>query len=310
MTLACVPDPSWIDDIGPLDGLDLVSWNLTDPPPPRADDLELVVQPYMSAATVLTSLRDLPKLRAIQILMAGYDNVLPYLPPGVQLCNAAGVHDTSTAELTLALILAAQRGIPDFVVAGQEGIWLSAAVRPALADKRVLLVGYGRIGRAIAARLLPFEVSLTAVATRARGGDEYVSQVHGIDELPALLSQSDIVVLIVPLTSQTEGLIDAAALAAMPDGALLVNMARGKVVVTEALVGAVSSGRIRAALDVTDPEPLPADHPLWRHPGVLISPHVGGVTSAFRPRAVRLLRDQLIRFVAGEPLENVVAVGE
>src|SRR3954451_22890918 len=167
-----------------------------------------------------------------------------------------------------------------------------------------LVLGVGGIGSAIISRLRPFEVSITRVGTRAR--DDENGHVHGVDELSALLPHHDVVVLAAPLTDATRGLVDAGFLAAMPDGALLVNVSRGPVVVTDALLAELSSGRLRAGLDVTDPEPLPPDHPLWRAPNVLISPHVGGDTSAFPPRARALLKDQLERFAAGRDLRNVV----
>ena len=169
----------------------------------------------------------------------------------------------------------------------------------------MLIVGYGNIGQAIEARLAGFEVaSITRVARRARDGEVLV---HAIDDLPELLPEADVVFLIAPLTPQTEGLIGAAELDLLPDGALLVNVARGKLVDTDALTAATATGRIRAALDVTDPEPLPEDHPLWHNPGVLISPHVGGASSAFWPRADRLIAAQLQRFAAGQELENKIA---
>lgn len=223
------------------------------------------------------------------------------------LCNAAGVHDASTAEFAVALMLAAQRGIPEFARAQERGEWIGQRAWPALGDRRVLIVGYGRIGRALAARLAPFEVSLTAVASRPRAGDDVVERVHGFDELPWLLPHHDIVVLLTPLTDTTRGFADAAFLASMPDGALVVNVARGQVLDTAALLAETATGRLRAALDVTDPEPLPPDHPLWHAPGVLVAPHVGGAGDTFRPRMVRLLREQLTRYAAGAPLLHVVA---
>lgn len=246
-------------------------------------------------------------LEVVQTLSAGIDHVVPALAslrPGVRLCNARGVHEASTAELTLTLVLASLRGIPDFVRAQDRGEWLSG-FRPALADKNVLIVGYGSIGSAIEDRLVPFEVARVARVARswrttARG------PVHPIAELPALLPEADVVILCTPLNDSTLGLVDAEFLARMKDGALLVNVARGGVVDTKALLTEVESGRLTAALDVTDPEPLPPGHPLWSAPGVLVSPHVGGPTSAFLPRAVRLLVDQLGRFVNREPLRNVI----
>jgi phosphoglycerate dehydrogenase-like enzyme len=246
-------------------------------------------------------------VEVVQTLSAGIDHVEPglgHLRPGVRLCNARGVHEASTAELTLALVLASLRGIPDFVRAQDRGEWLGG-FRPALADRSVLIVGYGSIGAAIEDRLAPFEVARVARVARserttARG------PVHPLTELPSLLPHADVVILSTPLTEQTRGLVDAQFLARMKDGALLVNVARGPVVDTKALLAEVESGRITAALDVTDPEPLPPGHPLWQAPGVLISPHAGGPTSAFLPRAKRLLVDQLTRFVNREPLRNVI----
>ncbi|MCE1178474.1 MAG: 2-hydroxyacid dehydrogenase [Micrococcales bacterium] len=301
--MASLPDDSWIADIGPVDGLELVQWDLTGPPP--REDIGLVVPPYLKPATLLAATAPLPALEAVQLLTAGYDGVREQLAEGVQVANAAGVHDASTAELAVALTLASLRRLPEFVLAQRRGEWLRPADLPSLADRRVLVLGYGSVGRAIARRLLPFEVELTAVASRAREGDDLVERVHGIDELPGLLPEQDVVIVVVPLTEATRTLVDMEFLARMRAGALLVNIARGPVADTGAIMRHV--GRLRFALDVTDPEPLREDHPLWHAEGVLISPHTGGNTSAFRPRAVRLLREQLGRYAAGEPLANVVA---
>ncbi len=300
-----LPDRSWLDGLGPVEGLEIVPWDLH-ATPARADEIEVVVPPYLDSAVDLSHLAALPLLSVVQLLTAGYESVAPHVPDGIRLCNAAGVHDASTAELALALTLASLRGIPEFVVAQQDSTWLPIREWPALADRKVLVVGYGNVGRAIVERLLPFEVDVAVVASRSRDGDDLVEIVHGIDELPQLLPAADVVILIVPLTASTTGLADAAFLAAMPDGSLLVNVARGKVVDTDALLAETRSGRLRAALDVTDPEPLPADHPLWQTPGVLVSPHVGGASSAFLPRARRLVRAQLEAYAAGSPLANVV----
>jgi len=304
MTVISLPDREWIDLVGPVGGVEMVPWDLVSDPP-RRDEISFVVPPYM-VSSPWQRLGLLPGLRVVQLLSAGYETVLPALPAGVKLANASGVHDASTAELAVTLALSSLRGIPDFVVAQGRSHWLPAETRTSLADRKVLILGYGGIGVAIARRLSGFEVKLTAVASRARAGDDLVDSVHGVDELPALLPTHDVVIVIVPLSEATTGLVDRDFLASMPDGALLVNVSRGKVVDTEALVEAVGSGRIRAALDVTDPEPLPADHPLWRMPGVLISPHVGGVTTAFTPRAIALLREQIAAFAGERPLRNVV----
>ncbi len=267
--------------------------------PDSVGEVEVYVPPYQLLPTVADVLPRMTSLRLVQTLSAGVDNIRSRVPDTVTLCNGRGIHDTSTAELTLTLILASLRGIPDFVRAQDRAAW-TAGFRPALADRRVLIVGYGAIGAAIERRLLPFEVEVVRVARSARDG------VHGIDELPELLPDADVVVLVVPLTDATRGLVDADFLARMQDGALLVNVARGAVVVTDDLVAALHSGRVTAATDVTEVEPLPSDHPLWRAPGLLISPHVGGASSAMWPRAHRLVREQLQRYADGEPLANVM----
>jgi phosphoglycerate dehydrogenase-like enzyme len=291
----------WPDGESPVE---VVTWDMSAPLPPRAPSL--VVLPYENGGEVAVRLGEVPGLEVVQTLTAGYETVLPHLPVGVALANARGVHDASTAELTLGLVLASLRGIDQFAVEALQGVWHYRR-RPALADRRVLVVGVGGLGSAIAARLQPFEVWLTRAASRARVDAH--GPVHGVDELATLLPHQDVVILACPLTEATRGLVDAAFLAAMPDGALLVNVARGPVVVTAALLTEVISGRLTAALDVTDPEPLPPDHPLWRTAGVLVSPHVGGNSTAFEPRARALLRDQLTRYAAGEPLRNVVRPG-
>ena len=272
----------------------------TEQVPDSVAEVEFYVPPYALSSSVAEVLPRATRLRVVQTLTAGVDNVRAHIPPGVTLCNGRGIHDTSTAELALTLVLSSLRGVPDFVRAQGRASW-EPQWRPALADRRVLLVGYGAIGEAIEARLLPFEVEVVRVARTARDG------VHAIEELPALLPDADVVVLAVPLTEATRGLVDAEFLGRMKDDALLVNVARGAVVETDALVTALHSGRIRAAIDVVDPEPLPAGHPLWDAPNLLVTPHVGGASSAMWPRAHRLVRDQLHRYAAGEPLANVMS---
>jgi phosphoglycerate dehydrogenase-like enzyme len=264
--------------------------------------------PYMKGPEIaVRPLDGMSAVRVVQTLSAGIDHVEPglgLLPGGVRLCNAKGVHEASTAELALALILASLRGFAGFVHGQDKEEWRSGFY-PALADKSVLIVGHGSIGAAIEDRLEPFECARVArVARSARTTGR--GPVHTLDDLPALLPEADIVILSTPLNPSTQGLVGADFLAAMPDGALLVNVARGPVVDTSALLSELESGRLCAALDVTDPEPLPAGHPLWHAPNVLITPHVGGSTSAFLPRAKRLLAGQLTRFAAGEPVRNVV----
>ena len=272
------------------------------------DDLSGVgffVPRYMGPIADLQATARMPDLDVVQLLTAGYDHVLPYLPPGVTLCNAGGLHDASTAELAMALILAKLRRIDDFARAQTSGTWLRGRFE-ALADKRVVIVGFGGIGRALARRLEPFEVDIVPVASRARVEDDH-HRIHGVDELPTLLPDADVVVMITPLTDHTRGMVDAEFLGHLKGGALFVNVARGAVVDTDALTAEAATGRINVALDVTDPEPLPRDHPLWTFPNVLISPHVGGNSSAFLPRARRLVAMQVTRWQAGEQLASVVA---
>ena len=277
--------------------------------PESIDEVEFFVLPYLFVHAHPEFMARMPRLKVAQTLTAGYENVLPFLPDGVTLCNARGLHDASTAELAVTLTLSALRGIPRYVRQADRGEWLPTyqadidAVDDALADKTVLILGYGSIGSAIERRLAGFEVEVLRVARRAREG------VHAFTEIDALLPQADVVIVMVPATDETLGMVDERFLARMKDGALLVNVARGVVVRTEALVAECASGRLRAALDVTDPEPLPAEHPLWRTPNVLITPHVGGASTAFLPRALRLIDAQLRRFAAGEELANVVRAG-
>jgi phosphoglycerate dehydrogenase-like enzyme len=298
--LVSVPGKTLREAIGDIDGVEFVQWDMSGPPP--ASTIDIVIQPYMGATKKLGALADVTT-RLVQSQSIGYDGVDEVLPPGNVFANAATVHETSTAELTLALILAAQRGIPDFVRAASEGRWAPARYA-SLADRTVLLLGYGGVGKAIEERLLPFEVNVVRVATRARTDER--GPIHAIDELPELLPEADIVVVVVPLNEGTTGLVDENFLTQMKDGALLVNIARGLVADTAAIVRSAESGRLRFALDVTDPEPLPDGHPLFALPNVLISPHVGGATTAMMPRMGRLAREQIERMLRGDEPLNVV----
>ena len=257
------------------------------------------VPTYMGPRNSLELIAQMPNLEVVQLLTVGFDAALECVPDHVSLCNAVGVHDASTAELAVALVLASLRGIDDFARAMSQGSWIHDR-RPSLVDQKVLIIGAGGVGQAIANRLIPFEAEVTLVARSQRPG------VAGVSELTNLLPEADVVILAIPLDVHTSGLVDDSFLSRMRDGALLVNVARGGVVDTQALVRHAKQGRIRAALDVTDPEPLPPEHPLWRIPGVLISPHVGGNTSAFLPRARALVEKQIGRWRSGDPLAHLV----
>jgi phosphoglycerate dehydrogenase-like enzyme len=290
-------DPSELGD--PPSAFDYEVVDPSESVPDSVDRVEIYVPPYSFDPKGVEVMGRMSSLRYVQTLTAGVDSVRSAVPTGVTLCSGRGIHDTSTAELVLTLTLASLRGVPSFVRAQDRHEW-EFGWHQSLADKTVLLVGYGAIGAAIEARLTPFECTVVRVARSARDG------VHPITELPELLPSADVVVLVLPLTDETRGLVDATFLSSMKDGALLVNVARGPVVDTEALLAELRSERIRAAVDVVDPEPLPADSPLWDAPGLLISPHVGGASSAMWPRAHRLVRDQLHRIAAGEEPVNVM----
>ncbi|GAA1177937.1 2-hydroxyacid dehydrogenase [Ornithinimicrobium humiphilum] len=302
----------FVEHLDPVDGVEVLPYDPRDleTPPGGGREVDVLSLPFV-AGRWLTRLEEIPGLRGVVLASAGYEHALPYLPAGVDLANAVGVHDTATAELALALILASQRGLPGYVRAQSEGRWERGGDGKlrSLADSRVLVVGYGGIGRALTRRLLASECEVVAVASQPRPGDDLVDRVHGIEELPALLPEADILVLAVPLTEATRGLVDTAALAALPDDALVVNVARGPVVDTEALQRECAAGRLRAALDVTDPEPLPEGHPLWSTPGVLVSPHVGGGSPASFPRMGRYLTRQLTAYRDRGRLDHVVATG-
>lgn len=271
--------------------------------PKSLDEVEFYVPSYMGGGDVFDVVRDMPALKVVQLQTAGFEHVQSRLADGVTLCNARGVHDASTAELAVGLILASYRNLPRAVRDQEQQVWPGSydEVDDSLADRTVLILGYGAIGEALERRLTGFECDVIRVARRERDG------VHPISELPELLPRADVVVLLTPATPETKRMVDAKFLASMKDGALLVNVARGVVVDTDALLTELGTRRIRAALDVTDPEPLPTGHPLWSAPNVLINPHRGGASTAFAPRVARLVRAQLERYASGEPLINVVA---
>jgi phosphoglycerate dehydrogenase-like enzyme len=243
-----------------------------------------------------------PKLRVIQTVSAGVDHLVDVVPEGVRLCDARGVFDAPTAEWVVAATLAAVRGLPRYALLQREHRWEPVECGE-LGGSRVLIVGYGAIGAAVEARLVPFGVTVDRVARTARDG------VYDVSSLPKLLPTADIVIVVVPLTDDTRRLVDKDFLGAMRDGALFVNAARGPVADTDALVAELMSGRLRAALDVTDPEPLPVDHPLWSAPNLLVTPHVGGSTSGLPARAVAFVAAQVERYRDGNALENVVTDG-
>ena len=296
-----IPDALVRGTLGDLgDDVEVLEWDLSGPSPRQ--HIDIVIPPYLKSWEGLGNLEGLD-VGLVQCLTLGYDGVTEFLPKNMVFANAASVHETSTAEMTLALILASQRHLPDFVRAADAGTW-SPSWHPSLADRTVLLVGYGGVGRAIESRLLPFETTILRLARHERTDER--GRVYGLDSLHELLPMCDIVVIAVLLDESTHHLVDAEFLSLMPDGSLFVNIARGGVADTDALLAEARSGRIRLALDVTDPEPLPDGHPLFGLSNVLISPHVAGMTSAALPRIMRLVHEQMERLQRGDGPLNVV----
>ena len=292
----------------PPPGVEVLVWDGAGDPPADIGKAGFWVPPYL-VEQFDRFLAEMPALEVVQLITAGADAFVGRLPRGVLLCDARGVHGGPTAEWVLAAVLASIRHFPRFILAQAERRWDPNRFTDELAGKRVLVVGAGDVGGQIRRRLLPFDVEVTMVARRGRPAGPDGPAVPGVDELPALLPAADIVVLVVPLTPATEGMVDAAFLARMHDGALLVNASRGPVADTDAITAELLAGRLHAALDVTDPEPLPTDHPLWTAPGLLLTPHVGGAVPGLPGRAGELIRVQLARWAAGEPVQNVVADG-
>lgn len=303
-----LPTEELLQAMSPLpDGIRAGLWDVVgEPKGLEYGEIDAVVLPYATGSDWQEALDRVPNLKMLQAQSTGYDGLPELVGPDVAVVSAAGVHVAGTAELALTLMLASLRGVDAAVRNSATGTWDSRRF-PGLADRRVLLVGVGGIGAAIAARLEPFEVELTRVGSRART-DEH-GTIHGTDELVELARTAEVVVVITPLTEKTRHLINKEVLAALPDGALVVNVARGPVVDTEALTAEVLSGRLHAALDVVDPEPLPADHPLWKAPNAIITPHVGGNTEAFVPRIRKLLKEQIGRLARGEEPVNLVRRG-
>jgi phosphoglycerate dehydrogenase-like enzyme len=290
--------------------------------PERDIDVEFWVAPP-SPRGVSQALPHLRGLRVMQAMLAGVDWLKQLVPDGVVLCDGQGMHNIPTAEWVITAILSSLKFFPLFRDLQHSQDWqrLTEAdaawrelhrgerltrfrvLQEELYGKQVLIVGYGSIGKSIEDRLLAFGARIVRVARRAREGPE---QVESIDRLPALLPQADVVVLIVPLTEETTGMIGEKELALMKQGALLVNAARGPVVQTAALLAALQQKRIRAAIDVTDPEPLPPDHPLWSAPNLLLTPHVAGSSPMSTERAIQFAAEQVQRYMRGEPLQNIV----
>ncbi|WP_323958704.1 hydroxyacid dehydrogenase [Arthrobacter sp. JZ12] len=303
-----VPDQDLFEALQPVpDGINLVCWDFRSAPDGvELKDIDAVILPYNLSEDFTEPLQSVPDLQLVQAQSTGYENVAAMVGDGVGVASASGVHAAATAELAVGLALASLRGIDVAVRNQSAGVWQPKRY-PGLADRKVLLLGVGGIGAEIARRLDAFEVELTRVGSTARTDER--GTVHGSDELLELAAHHDVLIVITPLTDSTRGLVDRDVLAALPDGALVVNVARGAVVDSDALTAEVLSGRLNAAIDVFDPEPLPEDHPLWGAENAIITPHIGGNTGAFWPRIVRFLRSQLEVLAAGKAPINLMVPG-
>ena len=298
MTRVWLPDPPELFK-GLPDGMVADVWTGGEPLPASKDEVEVIVPPPRLRPETLATIARLPSLKLVQLTSAGAERVIPHIPAHVTLCNARGAHDAATAEWTVGAIVAHLRNFPRFGNAQSDGRW-DFTLSESVSGKRVLIVGYGSIGGAVERRLAGWEVTIERLARTRRPG------VLGLEDLPEALPKADVVVILVPVTEQTTRMVNAEFLASMKDGALLVNAARGAIVDSDALLKELSARRIKAALDVTDPEPLPAGHPLWTAPGLLLTPHVGGAITQVTERAYAVVRAQLARYAAGEPLHNVI----
>jgi len=265
-------------------------------------EITFYVPTYMGGQPALELTKKMPNLKILQMPNAGYDDAMEYVRDGMTLCNGKSIHDDSTAELAVGLIIASLRGFPDFVRNQDKSDWVHVKNK-SINDRKIGIIGFGSIGTTIAKMLSGFAVEIIPFTQSGRDNTIAITDLN--KHLPTL----DVVILILPLTKESKHLFDAKRLSLMKNDALLVNVARGPIIETDALVKELNSGRITAALDVTDPEPLPKDHPLWKAKGVLISPHIGGDTTAFESRARRLIESQLNLLADGKPLNNVIVSG-
>jgi phosphoglycerate dehydrogenase-like enzyme len=301
MTVICLPDEhsrEWVRDLG-LD-VTVVVWDGDGPAPRGVENVEFMVPPYLPTAWSRDALARLPALKVIQLLTAGADPWLDVVPDEVTLCRGAGVHGSSTAQLAVAGLLMHWHRLPELARQQAEHQW-RALSRESGEDKNIVILGAGDIGSKVAAALAAFGSAITLIGRTARVG------VRSVDELPDIVGDHDALVVATPLTAETHGMVDAALLAKLPDGAVVVNVARGPIVVTGHLLAELQARRLRAFLDVTDPEPLPPDHPLWDAPNLILTPHVGGGAAGWFDRAGEVVRAQVLRYAQGAAVTNVIA---
>ncbi|MFB9907980.1 2-hydroxyacid dehydrogenase [Allokutzneria oryzae] len=294
-----VPDDHGVEALSTVDGVRAVVLDAENPDPAQLAEADVFVPPFLSVGKLVHLMERMPKLKLVQLLTAGVEAWIGHRPEGVLLSNCRGAHGGSTAEWAFAALLSIYRDLPAFDEARRAGEW-AFHVTDTMQDKRMLVVGAGDLGQQLRRRFDAFDAHTTLVGTRARDG------VHGVDELPGLLGEHDAVIMVVPMTDQTHHMVNAEFLAHMRDGAILVNAARGPVVDTDALVAELNSGRLRAALDVTDPEPLPPGHPLWTAKNLVLTPHVAGSVTGRSERAWAIVARQISLYAAGKPPENLI----
>ncbi len=299
MTVIAVANPQIAAALAGEPELDIVEVSMSAELPPAAAASEVLIPGFLAGGAVDEVMAGLPQLKLVQLMTAGAEVWVGKTPPGVQLCTSRGAHGGATAEWAVGALLAVLHEFPQFVRRQAEGTW-DRHQTDELAGKRVLVLGAGDLGTQVKRRLEAFDACVTMAARTARDG------VISIDQVPAVLGEHEVVIVMVPLTAATTGLVNAEFLAAMPDGAVLVNAARGPIVATDALIAELTTGRLRATVDVTDPEPLPDGHPLWSTPNIFLTPHIAGAVPGAPGRALRVVIQNLRRFAAGEPLQNVV----
>lgn len=300
MTVVAVANPQIAAVLAGEPELDIIEVSMDADLPAAAKAAEVLIPGFLAGGAVGEVMASLPQLKLVQLMTAGAEVWVGKTPPGVQLCTSRGAHGGATAEWAVGALLAVLHEFPQFVQRQAEGTW-DRHPTDELAGKRVLVLGAGDLGSQVKRRLEAFDARVTMAARTARNG------VISIDQVPAVLGGHDVVIVMVPLTAATKGLVNAEFLAAMPDGAVLVNAARGQIVATDALIAELTTGRLRATVDVTDPEPLPDGDPLWSTPNIFVTPHIAGAVPGAPGRALKVVTENLRRFAAGEPLQNVVS---